>query len=135
VLRTKYFDTLYSGVVQTWTPWCGVSYPPPRGRSHRQRLAGELLENSSMKNPSLGVEVVGARPHDTRCSPLASSSGHSAWLVIGGGGGAPPRGTWPCPCPTDPSGMSRIASSEVLVHSICHIELCIIRYLHTSSRL
>jgi hypothetical protein len=53
----------------------------------------------------------------------------------GGGVGAPPCGTWPRPCLVDPSGMSRIESSEVLVRTIYHIELRIIRYWHTSSRL
>jgi hypothetical protein len=75
-------DTLYSGVAQTWTPWCGDSYLPPRGLSHRQRLADELPENPSMKNPSPNVEVVGVHPHDARHSPLASSSGHSEWPVV-----------------------------------------------------
>jgi hypothetical protein len=77
VQHTESFDTLYSEVAQTWTPWCEASYLPLRGRSHRQRLVGELPKNPSTKNPSLGVGVAGARPHDARRSPLASSSGHS----------------------------------------------------------
>jgi hypothetical protein len=76
---------LYSEVVQTWTLWCGASCSPVRGRSHQQRLAGELPENPSLKNPSLGVGVAGARLNNARCSPLASSSGHSAWLVVAPG--------------------------------------------------
>jgi hypothetical protein len=55
---------------------------PPRGRSHRQRLVGELPGNPSMKNPSLDVEVVGVQPHVARHSPLASSSGHFEWPVV-----------------------------------------------------
>jgi hypothetical protein len=54
---------------------------PLRGRSHQQRLAGELPESPSMKNPSLSAEVAGARPHDAHHSRLASSSIHSVWLV------------------------------------------------------
>jgi hypothetical protein len=75
-------DTLYNEVPQTWTPWCGAGYPSPRGRSHRQRLVGELLENLSMKNSSPDVRVAGAQPHDDRRSPLASSSSHSSWPVV-----------------------------------------------------
>jgi hypothetical protein len=56
-----------------------------KGLSHQQRLAGELLENPSTKNPSLGVGVVSAQPHDAHRSLLASSSGHSAWLVVAPG--------------------------------------------------
>jgi hypothetical protein len=41
----------------------------------------------------------------------------SSWSRLtgerGGGGGALPHGTWPHPRPVDPSGMSRIGSSEV----------------------
>jgi hypothetical protein len=59
VLRTESSDTLYSVIARTWTPWCGASCLPPRGQSHRQRLACELPENPSMKNPSLDVEVTG----------------------------------------------------------------------------
>jgi hypothetical protein len=55
---------------------------PLRGRSRQQRLVGELLESSSMKNPSLDVGVASARPHDAHRSPLASSSGHSEWPVV-----------------------------------------------------
>jgi hypothetical protein len=61
VLRTESFDTLYSVVAQTLILWCGASSLPLTGRLHRQRLAGELLESLSMKNPYLGVVVVGAR--------------------------------------------------------------------------
>jgi hypothetical protein len=53
----------------------------------------------------------------------------------GGGGGALPRGACPRPRPTDPLRMSRIGSSKVLVHTICHNELCIISYLHKSSKI
>jgi hypothetical protein len=73
---------MYSEVAQTWTPWCRASCLHLRGWSHRQRLVGELLENPSMKNPSLDVGVAGTQPHDTHRSPLASSSGHSEWLAI-----------------------------------------------------
>jgi hypothetical protein len=55
------------------------------GQSHRQRLAGVLPENLSMKNPSLDVGVTGARPHDARRSPLASSSSRYAWSVVAPG--------------------------------------------------
>jgi hypothetical protein len=66
-------NTLYSKVVQTWILWCGASYPPPRGQSHRQRLVGELPESLSTKNPSLDVEVVGVQPHnDCRSRPTSS---------------------------------------------------------------
>jgi hypothetical protein len=79
------FDTLYSEVAQTWTPWCRASCLPLRGRSHRQRLAGELPGNLSMKNPSLNVEVASIQPHDARHSQQASSSGHSEWPVVAPG--------------------------------------------------
>jgi hypothetical protein len=82
---TESSDTLYSEVAQTWTAWCGASCPPPMGQSHRQRLAGELLENLSTKNPSLDVRVAGARPHDAHHSPLASSLIHSLWPVVAPG--------------------------------------------------
>jgi hypothetical protein len=85
VQRIEFFDTLYSEVAQTWTPWWTASCPPLRGRSHQQRLAGELPENPSTKNPSLGVRVVGARPHDAHHSQSASSSGHSEWLIVAPG--------------------------------------------------
>jgi hypothetical protein len=85
VVCTKSSDTLYSDVAQTWTPWCGASYPPPRGRSHWQRLAGELPKNLSRKNPSPDVGVASARPHDARRSPLASSSSHFEWPVVAPG--------------------------------------------------
>jgi hypothetical protein len=78
-LRTESSDTLYSGVAQPWTLWCGASSLPPRGRSHQRRLADELPENLSTKNPSLDVGVAGTRPHDAHHSQLASSSGHSEW--------------------------------------------------------
>jgi hypothetical protein len=39
------------------------------------------------------------------------------------------------PHPMDPSRMSRIESSEVLVRTICYIELYTIRYLHMSSKI
>jgi hypothetical protein len=131
VLRTESSNTLYSGVAQTWTPYCGASCLAPRGQSHCQRLVGELPENLSMKNPSPDVEVAGVQPHDTHHSPLASSSGHSKWPR----GGALSRGTSPRPRLMDPSRMSRIESSEVLVRTIYHIELYTIRYLHMSSRI
>jgi hypothetical protein len=70
VLCTESFDTLNSGLDQTWTLWCGASGLPPRGRSHWQRLAGELLENLSLKNRSLNDGVVGARLHDAHHSQL-----------------------------------------------------------------
>jgi hypothetical protein len=76
-LHIESSNTLYSEVAQTWTPWCGANCPPPRGQLHRQRLAGELLENLSTKNPSLDVGVVGTQPYDAHHSPLASSSSHS----------------------------------------------------------
>jgi hypothetical protein len=82
---TESSDTMYSEVAQTWTLWCGASYPPPMGQSHQQRLVGELPENPSMRNPSLDVGVAGARPHDIHHSPLASSSSHSAWPVVAPG--------------------------------------------------
>jgi hypothetical protein len=85
VQHTESFDTLQNEVAQTWTPWCGASYLPLRGQSHRQGLAGELPENQSMKNPSLDVGVTVARPHNARRSPLASSSGHSEWPVVAPG--------------------------------------------------
>jgi hypothetical protein len=84
-LCTKSFDTLYSEVAQTWAPWCGANCLPLRGRSHQQRLVGELLENPSMKNPSVGVGVAGVRPHDARRFPLASSLGCSEWPVVAPG--------------------------------------------------
>jgi hypothetical protein len=113
MLCTESSDTLYSEVAQTWTPWCGASCPPPTGRTHWQRLAGELLENLSMKNPSLDVMVAGAWPHDAHHSPLASSSSHHVWPVVATGS---------CPRSMDPSGMSRIGSSKVLVRTICLVE-------------
>jgi hypothetical protein len=58
---------------------------PPRGRSYRQRLAGELPENPSTKNHSLDVGVAGAQPHDAHHSPLASSSSHSEWAAVSPG--------------------------------------------------
>jgi hypothetical protein len=73
---------MYSEVAQTWTPWCEASCLPPRGQSHQQRLVGELPENLSTMNPSLGVKVAGVQLHDTRHSQLASSSGHSEWPVV-----------------------------------------------------
>jgi hypothetical protein len=82
MLCTMSSDTLYSEVAQTWTLWCRASYLHPGGRSHWQRLVGELLENQSTKNPSLDVGVAIALPHDARHSPLASSSNHSAWPVV-----------------------------------------------------
>jgi hypothetical protein len=82
VLRTESFNTLYSGVAQTWTPWCEASSLPPRGQSHRQRLVSELLGNPNMKNPSLDVKAAGVQPHDAHHSQLASSSGHSVWPVV-----------------------------------------------------
>jgi hypothetical protein len=85
VLCTKSSDALYSEVAQIWTLWCEASCPHPRGRSHRQRLAGELPKNLSMKNPTLYVGVDGARPYDARHSPLASSSSHSKWPVVAPG--------------------------------------------------
>jgi hypothetical protein len=51
------------------------------------------------------------------------------------GGGALPHGAWPRPRVADPTGMSRIGSLEVLIRTICHNELCIIRYLQMSSRM
>jgi hypothetical protein len=78
-------DTLHSEVAQTWTPWCRASCPPLLGQSHWQRLAGELPENPSMKNPSPDVGVTSSRPHDARHSPVASSSSHFGWLVIAPG--------------------------------------------------
>jgi hypothetical protein len=62
------------------------------------------------------------------CSRLTGGRG-------GGGGGVFPCETWPHPRPADPSGMSRFSSSDVLVLTICHIDLSIIRYLHMSSRI
>jgi transposase len=85
VLRIESFDTLYSEVAQTWTPWCRASCLPPTGRSLQQRPAGESPENLSMKNLSLDVGVTGARLHDAHHSPLASSSGHSKWTVVAPG--------------------------------------------------
>jgi hypothetical protein len=41
----------------------------------------------------------------------------------------------PRPSGTDPSGLSRIGSSKILVCTIFHIELCIIKYLHMSNRI
>jgi hypothetical protein len=89
VLHTESSDTLYSGVAWTWTPWCRASCLPPRGWSHRQRLASELPENPSTTNPSLGIEVAGVQPHNAHNSQLASSWGHSVlpaivlgWLAI-----------------------------------------------------
>jgi hypothetical protein len=78
VRRTECVDTLCIEGAQTWTLWCGASCLPPVGQSHRQRLAGELPENLSMKNLSLDVRVAGARSHDAHHSPLASSSNNSA---------------------------------------------------------
>jgi hypothetical protein len=73
VLRIESSDTLYSEVVKTWTLWCGASCLLLRGRSHRQRLAGELPESLSTTNPSLGVKVASIQPHDSRCSQPTSS--------------------------------------------------------------
>jgi hypothetical protein len=72
-LRIESFDTLYSGVDQTWTPWYGASCPPQRGQSHRQRLAGELPESLTMMNPSLGAEVADVQLHNAHRSQPASS--------------------------------------------------------------
>jgi hypothetical protein len=83
--RTESSDTLYNEVAQTWTLWCGASYLPLVGQSHRQRLVGELVENPSTRNPSLDVGVASARPHDAHRSPLASSSSHSVWPVVAPG--------------------------------------------------
>jgi hypothetical protein len=85
MLRTGSSDTLYSVVAQTWTPWCGASCLPPRSQSHWQRLACELPENLSMKNPSLDVEVAGVQPNEAHHSQLAYSSGHSEWPVVAPG--------------------------------------------------
>jgi hypothetical protein len=63
----------------------GASCPPLVDQLHEQRLAGELLENLSMRSPSLNVRVAGAWPYDTHRSPLASSSSHSAWPIVGPG--------------------------------------------------
>jgi hypothetical protein len=82
---TESSDTLCSEVAQTWTLWCGASYPLPAGQAHRKRLVGVLPENPSTKNPSLHVGVGGAQPHDAHHSPLASSSSHSACLVVAPG--------------------------------------------------
>jgi hypothetical protein len=82
VLHIESFDTLYSAVAQTLTPWCGASCLPRRGRSHWQSLAGKLPESLSTKNPFLGAVVTGAQPHDAHHSRLASSSSHSVWLVV-----------------------------------------------------
>jgi hypothetical protein len=40
-----------------------------------------------------------------------------------------------CPRPAKPSRMLKIGPSEVMLRTICHNELCIIRYLQMSSRL
>jgi hypothetical protein len=85
VLHTESFDTLYNGVARTWTLWCEVNYLPPRGWSHWQRLAGELPENLSTKNPSLDVGVAGIWLHDAHHSRLASSSSHSEWPAVAPG--------------------------------------------------
>jgi hypothetical protein len=85
VLHTESFDTLYSEVAQSWTPWCRASCLPLRGQSHRQRLEDELPGNLSTTNPSLDVEVAGVQPHDAHHSQLASSSGHSEWPVFAPG--------------------------------------------------
>jgi hypothetical protein len=82
MLHIESFDTRYSEVAQTWTPWCGASCLPLRGQSHQQRLVGELSGNLSMKNPSVDVEVAGVQPHDTHHSRLDSSSGYSEWPVV-----------------------------------------------------
>jgi hypothetical protein len=63
--HTESSDTLCRPEAQTWTLWCGLSFPPPVGQLYQQRLAGELPENPSTKNPSLDVGLPGARPHDT----------------------------------------------------------------------
>jgi hypothetical protein len=65
-------DTLYSGVDRTWTPWCRDSCLPPRGKSHQQRLAGELPESPSTTNRSLDVEVAGVQLHDAHRSQPSS---------------------------------------------------------------
>jgi hypothetical protein len=85
VQHTKSSDTLCNEGAQTWTLWCGASCPPPVGQSHQQRLVGELLENLSMKSPSLDVRAAIARPHDARRSPLASPSSHFEWPVVAPG--------------------------------------------------
>jgi hypothetical protein len=46
-----------------------------------------------------------------------------------------PRGAWSRSRPVDPLGKSRIGSSDVLLHTIYHNDLCIIRYLHKSNRI
>jgi hypothetical protein len=74
MLHIESIDTLYS-----------ASCLPLRGQSRRQRLAGELPENLSTKNPSLDVEVAGVQPHGARHSQLASSSGHFEWSVVAPG--------------------------------------------------
>jgi hypothetical protein len=73
VLRTESFDTMYSEVAQTWTPWYKASCLPLRGLSHRQRLAGELQESLSTMNPDLSVEIACVQHHDARHSQPASS--------------------------------------------------------------
>jgi hypothetical protein len=85
MLHTESFDTLYSVVTQTLTLLCGASCLLLSGRSHRQRLVGELPESPSTMNPFLGVVVAGAQPHDAHHSQLVSSSSHSMWIVVAPG--------------------------------------------------
>jgi hypothetical protein len=68
VLHTQSSGTLYSGVVQVWTSWCGASFPPTRGQLHRQRLVGELSERLSTMNPSLDVKAAGVQLYDSHHS-------------------------------------------------------------------
>jgi hypothetical protein len=56
-----------------------------KGSVASAKTSGELPENPSTMNPSLGVEVASVQPHDARYSQLASSSGHFEWLVVAPG--------------------------------------------------
>jgi hypothetical protein len=85
VLCTESFDTMYNEVAQTWTPWCGASCLHPMGRSHRQRLAGELTENPNTTKPSRDAGVAGVQFHNAHHSQLASSSGRSEWPLVAPG--------------------------------------------------
>jgi hypothetical protein len=44
-----------------------------KGSVTSAKTGGELPESPSMTNPSLGVEVAGVQPHNTRHSEPASS--------------------------------------------------------------
>jgi hypothetical protein len=67
--RVRHEGSLLGVRIQTCTPSCIDSCPPPRDSSPRQRLATESPGNPSTWNPDLDIEVAGGQPHDTSHSP------------------------------------------------------------------